>query len=563
MFAHKENLTYHHLRAGCCVLLLLIHGLCKGQETVDLNNCQPPLKPFTEELQKQWQAAGFKIGEITIGINPIFDQNQPDEDTALARWTNRFHIQTKPHVIKRQLLFQTGDPFSIDLLQESERLIRANDFFYDAKITATAVCGDQINVLVEARDLWTLIPDLDYKSSGGDTSSRLGFRDSNFLGLGKQVVVVHKSDENRSGLSMTYTDPNLFGSRYRLRLQHENNDDGDLSVLRLGQPFYAFSTPWSSSLNFLQHEREEDLYFRNDETQTFIQDERAFSASYGQAYATTTSRTHRWLVGYTSEDNKFTNSPETVATEPLPADRKYAYPWLAWQLLDNNFSELININQLNRTEDLNIGWDVFLRLGHASDGTGSDDEGWVFDGYVRRNYNWAVGRILSLEAEFSGIESDEGLLNFNTTMNSRYYHSWSDKHQLYAALSLSKSHRQFTDQQLLLGGDTGLRGYPSRYQSGDRSFLLTLEHRIHFNHELWQLFDTGAVIFADVGRAWFKDQDNGLNGGVLKDIGIGLRLSPTRAGKDVVLHLDIGFPLDTDDPDLDDVQINFEAKRRF
>ena len=128
---------------------------------------------------------------------------------------------------------------------------------------------------------------------------------------------------------------------------------------------------------------------------------------------------------------------------------------------------------------------------------------------------------------------------------------------------MSKTQRLFTDKQLLLGGDSGLRGYPSRYQSGDRSFLINIEQRFYFNYELWQLFDTGAVVFADIGRAWFNDRDNGINGGILKDIGIGLRLSPTRAGKNVVLHLDFAIPLDKDDKDIGDIQINFEAKKSF
>ena len=121
----------------------------------------------------------------------------------------------------------------------------------------------------------------------------------------------------------------------------------------------------------------------------------------------------------------------------------------------------------------------------------------------------------------------------------------------------------FDDQQLLLGGDNGLRGYPSRYQEGDRRFLLTLEQRFYLDGEYWRLFNLGAVAFADIGRAWFPGQDNGINGSTLRGLGFGLRFSPTRAGKDIMLHLDFAFPLDTEDDQVDDFQINFEAKKHF
>lgn len=525
-------------------------------------SCQEITSPPEPLTVSDWQDQGYTIGDIVIDIQPIFNEQDPAENTALGRWANRLHRPTQAQVVRQQLLFQAGDRFAADTLAESERLIRANDFFHDAKIFPVAVCDGQVTVKVQARDLWTLIPDLDYQNKGGDSSHRIGFRDSNFWGLGKQLVAVHKADADRSGLSLTYTDPNLLGSRYRLRLQHDNNDDGDLSALRMSRPFYALSTPWSASLWATKHDREADLFFRNEEIQTFLQQQDLLSLSLGRAVGTSPSHSQRWFIGYTLDRHEFATTP-TTTNEPFPDNREYAYPWLAWQWLEHDFIEAVNINQLNRTEDLNLGWDVFLRLGRAADGVGSTDEGWVYDAYARRFFKWGDGRLFSLAATVAGIDSQAGLLNHQTTVEARYYHSLSNRHQWVAAVELTHRQRPFIDQQTLLGGDSGLRGYPSRYQSGDRRFLLTLEHRIHFNRELWRLFDTGAVVFADVGRAWFDDRDNGINGGVLKDIGIGLRLSPTRAGKDVVLHLDLAVPLDQDDPKLDDWQFNFEAKRRF
>jgi hypothetical protein len=75
--------------------------------------------------------------------------------------------------------------------------------------------------------------------------------------------------------------------------------------------------------------------------------------------------------------------------------------------------------------------------------------------------------------------------------------------------------------------------------------LLTLEQRFYTNWSLWNLADVGGAIFFDAGRSWggsaFGPTENH---GLLKDIGLGLRLGSTRSSLGNVLHIDIAFPLD-------------------
>ena len=515
--------------------------------------------PFNLDTLLEWQSQGYVIDTIKVRILPIFDPKK--NKSSLARITNRWHIGTKPQVVRRQLLIKPGEAFNLARMQESERIVRANSFFYDATVIPVAVCDGRITIQVEARDLWTLLPDVDFKRSGGDNSSRLGFRDSNFLGLGKELVLVRKSNDQRNGLNVTYINPNVYGSRYRLRLEYEDNDDGDSYLFDLRHPFYALDTPWSAGINIERNDREEELFFRNDAFQEFRHDEQDRSVFFGVSHRPGSNTTMRWTAGFREQHSRFFSSDETRPDAVFPEDRRYAYPWLSWSLIENKFVTVDNLDQITRTEDLNLGWEAELLLGYSSETYGADDEGVIFSGFVGRNLQLAADQYLTLGGRFSGIE-DAGLLNFLSTFESRYYHNYRHNRQLFVRMRVQKNQRQFADQQLLLGGENGLRGYPSRYQAGDRSVLLSIENRYYFNYELWQLFDTGAVIFADIGRAWFEDQDNGDNGGVLKNIGFGFRLSPTRAGKNIVLHLDFAVPLDSADG-VDDVQINFEAKRSF
>ena len=80
------------------------------------------------------------------------------------------------------------------------------------------------------------------------------------------------------------------------------------------------------------------------------------------------------------------------------------------------------------------------------------------------------------------------------------------------------------ERQVLLGGNSGLRAYPQRYQAGDRRLRLRLEERWFSSAHPFELFRYGAAVFFDAGRAWFAQDPNSDTEGTLANVGAGLRL---------------------------------------
>jgi hemolysin activation/secretion protein len=120
-------------------------------------------------------------------------------------------------------------------------------------------------------------------------------------------------------------------------------------------------------------------------------------------------------------------------------------------------------------------------------------------------------------------------------------------HRLLTSLQVDVSHNLDPHRQLLIGGDTGLRGYPRRFRNGDRRFLFTLEHRFYTGLELFNLVHVGAAAFFDVGGAWYGDDHTGLSSSELfKDVGVGLRLGSSRSADGAMIHFDVAYPLDGD-----------------
>jgi len=118
------------------------------------------------------------------------------------------------------------------------------------------------------------------------------------------------------------------------------------------------------------------------------------------------------------------------------------------------------------------------------------------------------------------------------------------------------------EKQVLLGGDAGLRGYPIRYQAGERRTILNVEQRFFTDFYPWRLFRVGYAVFADAGRIGGRDPRATPSLGTLYDVGVGLRLTSPRASGRNVVHVDLAFPLNGD-PTIDDVQLVFETKGSF
>ena len=92
--------------------------------------------------------------------------------------------------------------------------------------------------------------------------------------------------------------------------------------------------------------------------------------------------------------------------------------------------------------------------------------------------------------------------------------------------------------------------------------LMTLEQRYYTDWYPFRLVYVGGAVFFDMGRTWGRDITGLESSGLLKDVGIGLRLGSSRSSFGNVIHIDLAFPLDGDD-DIDDVQLLVQTKGRF
>jgi outer membrane protein assembly factor BamA len=520
--------------------------------------------PSAEELEVQ----GAVIGSIAVIIKDVFDTSLPEEDNGVFRLANRLHINTRESVIRRQLLFKTGVPFSQRLLLESERILRGNRYLFDAEIVPVRYVDGVVDIEVRTQDVWTFKPGILFTRSGGSNTSGFDLQESNLFGYGKEVTIRRRSDVDRDSMEYRYSDPHVLGSWNRFVGGYSNNSDGRSRYITLERPFYSFDTKWGAGANALDGLRTEQRYNLGYAVDEFKHEQQRAEATAGWSTGWVDGWVLRLHAGGAHEDDRFTPTDSLITANVLPPDRKLVYPYVGLSVIEDDYEERRNQNQIERTEDFYAGTTFAARLGRASGSFGADRSAWLWGASGRTSLE-SSGRVhtLTLSAAVSGREETEGLRNFLATGDSAYYWRINKHHLLFASVRGATSSRLDPERQMMLGGDNGLRGYPLRYQGGETQALFTLEHRMFSDLYLLRLFHVGGAVFFDMGRMWGNNDIPGIelpesNLGMLKDVGFGLRLGSSRSAFGNVIHIDLAFPLDGDNS-IDNVQFLVETKRSF
>lgn len=551
-----------------CVAPALTHGADASTSAVLINPSPPavatesaatnptctPLTPYTGQPLEKFepttaleQTATIKVGAVRVVRLPVFDLSDPEQDLwpyrLAMRFRNTFGLNTRDWVISNDLLFRPGDVVSLRTLAESERLLRQRGYVYDARVLPAQRCGDSVDVDVVTRDVWTLSPRLDVSRSGGSSNLGIGLSDVNFLGTGKYVSGGYRKTVDREGLDIRFYDPNVLGTHDTFGIGVAKTKEGYYRAVNVERPFFALDSRFSWGASVVRSKNNDKLYFHGDDFAEFRHVTEFETVFAGWSPGLVDGKQQRWRVGYSHADDHFEVDARRVVPPKLAPDRAIAYPFISFESIEEDFHVTKNLNRIQQHEDLYLGRRYGVRVGYST----QSNNRYIFHGDYADGFRFgAEGRTLVLyDVAVNGawrkdIDKSE---NVEVVANVRWRDQQSRRFAAFAALGVAWTDQMTFDKQLLLGGDTGLRGYPLRYQVGDRRFLLSLEERYFSDLYVAKLLRVGAAVFIDVGRAWFPANPSDHEFNVLGDVGIGLRLESTRTPNGNLVHIDLAFPL--------------------
>jgi hypothetical protein len=496
--------------------------------------------------EAELEASGAVIGEILIDNQNIFNLDEPKDDVKLFRLANHLHSRTRKAIVREQLLFRSGERYSRRLIGESERILRADSYFYDAWIRPLRYHDGQVDLRVTTRDVWTLNPGFNFGRSGGTNSTGVQLEELNVLGSGVGLKVAHKTDIDRTESQLEVSDMHAFGGWTVVDLNYANLSDGRLRELLLNRPFYALDTRWAGGLSGRDDLQTDKLYDRGQIIDQFQDRHESAQVYGGWSNGLHNGWVRRWSTGLTYDERRFQPLSTSTGVSTIPQDRRFLYPWVQFDLVQDQYLKLFNHDQIARTEDFYVGTTASMRVGWADSAVGSSRSALMFHGTAGRGFADGGTSTLLLATDFFG-RLESGVLT-NTILNGsvRYYLEQGRNWLFFTTLQASKGWHLDLDNQILLGGDNGLRGYPLRYQDGTARALWTVEQRFFTDWYPFRLFRVGAAGFFDIGRTWGTPPLAAPSLGLLKDAGFGLRFGNARSGLGNVVHVDLAFPFNGD-----------------
>ncbi len=530
----------------------------------------PVLECASEPSQRVERTLAVKrlpiVRAIVIKGEPVFDPSRETLGDEILAGLNRLHWQTRESVIRPQLLFEVGSTLSPAALAESARLLRSRPYLMEASIKVRNPCESEVDVEVTTHDAWSLTPRLALNRSGGNSKTGFGVREKNLLGLGVQVEFKTVKNLDRQGQQFELSNKHLLNTRVQSSVYIENNDDGDVRAFAIGQPFYALDTRKSWGLEVSEISEQIGVYQFGERVRDTQRMQAAGALFYGISSGLKAGRSHRVTFGLLYEDQDVFLAGATNLEADEIRTRKLVAPFVQWSSVSDQFLNARNFDLIGFTEDIETGLVHNLRFAISPAALGGDQDRLQVSASAGMAVLASQKGLLRWDVSLSGLRDLEGNetqdIVFSAGIRGLFKPSVGAGY--HASLDLDIARNVMTGQQLFLGGETGARGYIDRVQAGDRRLRLRLERRQYLDRNLFGLMNLGWLVFADVGRAWTPDDVAGRRGQSLMDVGLGLRLAPTKAERGKMIHLDFAVPVkNRDDPLVSDYEFVVSIQNGF
>ena len=502
---------------------------------------------------RELQAAGAVIGEIRVDTQDIFDLSDPQENKLFYRAANRLHVTTRPWVIRRLLLFKTGDRVSTAVIDETERLIRGWGTIYEVSIRPIAYHDGIVDIEVRTRDTWTLSVNAHVSRSGGANTGGFGIKESNLAGTGTTLAIDRSKDVERSGSHIQIAHQHLFDGWTTLALDRSSYTDGYRSSFDFERPFYSLDTRWAAGVSASKFEQTDSLYRNGEVIGKYRHTGRGAEAYAGWSPGRIGNWTQRITTGLSYSDNAYVPDPAQPPPVAIPPDRTLAGPYLRHEVIQDDYVQVVNRDLIQRPEYMAMGFHSVLQLGRSLASFGASEEPWLLSGSVSKGFGAGQGQILASAGFSAQYGSETGDVR-SVGASARAFVPQNAGFLVYFAGSVDAVKTATAADELLLGGDNGMRGYPLRYQAGTRRAIFTAEERYYTDWYPLRLFRVGWALYVDVGRAWGGELPNTAPGW-LSDVGFGMRILSARSSKGSVAHIDLAFPVNPSDPTIKRYQL--------
>lgn len=517
---------------------------------------------------------GKQIEAVEVETLEVFEKADP-----VPGWLNWFHVTTRPSVIEREILIRTGSTYDQRAVDESARNLRKlRQLSLVLVVPIRAKHPQRVRLLVITKDVWSLRLNTAF-SSRNNVLEHLALVPSeiNFAGRHLALAAQYEYDLSTNTFGGTLTYRRLFGSRIQtaltvnaIQFRKTGDFEGSTGQFSFGQPLYSTRTKWAWGTAFAWQNRTVRRLLPNssgeyvprlyrDATIPWAAPEpyaaRAVPYEYHVrqlSWRTAVTRSYGYIdklnvsIGLEAQQSRYdaqallaqgyqADLVNRFEQAVLPRRNSRIGPFVSVTTYRNEYVSMTDLETLGLQEDVQTGplayakaytgtkralgtrdivgllagaqftlasSDALMRFwaNHAAElaAQAHDRDGLIEAGIHLVSPKFGIGRV---------VYNGGGLYHYRNALNDRY----------------------------ALGGDSRLRGYPSKQFLGHHLVTSNLEFRTRSVKILQVLF--GLVGFYDVGDAFDGGRPHPKH-----SLGIGGRATFPQFQRAVV-RLDLAFPL--------------------
>jgi hypothetical protein len=529
---------------------------------------QAPFSPYergvlTTQLNRlgaelETEPEGKLISSIELVRLDVFDETDPIPD-----FVDVFHTTTRPHVIGRELLFATGQPFHQRYVDESARNLKALiQLSLVLIVPLTDVEPGHVRVLVITKDVWSLRLNQNFQyDRDGLTYLLLNPTETNLAGLHANIGGYFLLKRSTYSLGFLTSINRIAGSRLATTAtaslvfnRATSKYEGTFGSFSYGLPRYSERQRWLYAVQLTWDYGLQRVRMQTEGKSTvllpYLRELYTGSSNVTRSFGL---RDKRDLSVGVEVDRRANRSRAPAATDPsvaarfeqteIPLSDTRISPYVALTLYENEFLKTIELETLGLQEDFRLGPQLVFKVFPASKSLGSSRNLLGLLGgasYTLRLGDGLVRALGSVNVQLSNPETTHALASAALRLATPRLGFG----RFIIDGVLENRFKNYLRVKSALGGDGRLRGYPAAdTEAADNS-----DQRggdvIAINTELRSR--AIGILSAQCGIALFHDV-----GAVSNDfealhwkesVGAGLRILFPQLDR-IVFRADWGFPL--------------------
>jgi hypothetical protein len=476
----------------------------------------------SSELDYQ-KYSGRKIRNIEIKRLSVFGSNienpdffNPNKGESLL---NKTHLNTNEFIIKKNLLFSSGDTVSPLILSDNERILRQLPFIQDSRIIVVPLSDKEADIIVLTKDVYSLGASFDYS---GIKKGAFSIFEKNILGIGHEFRLQVSYDSNlpdSPGFGIGYNIDNIGKTFVNLKLFYFDGLGKKTYGFDIERRLVSSTTKYAGGISVREMFTTENLdtlpeaeplkYNLQDYwlSRSFLVDKESVSRIIlGARYLNNNVFDHPFILPdsyhYLQQYKIFLGSAAFSMSKYYKTNMIYTY---------------------GPTEDIPYGGLFNVTLGKE------------INEFKKRTYagvSLSMGRSIKrvgyfyssfgFSSFFNGSQTEEGLLLLRTNYFSNLLYLGNYRVRNFVNVDYTRGFDRNSDELLGFNREGGFSGFKNDSVGRAQRLTINLES-VFFSPANFVGFKFAFFAFADLGYLFGTNEFVG-NGEVLSSIGLGIRI---------------------------------------